>query len=312
MFKTGIYTLAQLNNDITQSKCSEKRVSITLLEEAKASSNAKALTERILLTFTDERGAYKRTYADRFLEFDNNLLPIIKEHFDVNTKLCVHDVAVSDGRTAVDFYKKLQEFTDLEYTASDYSSKVSVLADKYGKVTIGADNQIIEVVFAPFVFNFRRPDRYWRAPLNRILQYILKYTYVPYILSKYKTGTLSANEIFLMGEDTLLLAAKDMRFNLEQYDLLQPFKKSYDIIRAMNVLNTSYFTKDEFTQILQNIHAGLNDKGLFIHGSNQNADSIVNGGIYKKTNQGFELLHSSGDGSHLANLLRKPIRRLYD
>ena len=65
----------------------------------------------------------------------------------------------------------------------------------------------------------------------------------------------------------------------------------------MNILNLSYFTKDEFNTIINNIYDCLELDGLFVTGSNQDAGTRVNGAIYKKTSDGFNLIHCEGSGS---------------
>ena len=109
----------------------------------------------------------------------------------------------------------------------------------------------------------------------------------------------------LFAPKVLNTAKTDPRFQLRQHDLLTPFSKPVHVIRAMNVLNPSYFSEDEFFKILKHIHEGLNSKGVLITGSNQEADTTVDGGIYKKNKDGFDLVEKSGEGSPINNLILK-------
>ena len=77
------------------------------------------------------------------------------------------------------------------------------------------------------------------------------------------------------------------------------------MIRAMNVLNSSYFSDIEFAKVLENLHSGLKDGGLLIVGSNQASGTVVHGGIYKKTPKGFQKIYQSGDGVAIDQLLLK-------
>ena len=96
---------------------------------------------------------------------------------------------------------------------------------------------------------------------------------------------------------------------LQQHDLLQAFKEQtqINIMRVMNVLNPSYFSKNELSIIINNIYVALTMDGLFITGSNQNPGSIVDGGIYQKTIKGFKQLAISGNGSSVATLIEQLI-----
>lgn len=98
-------------------------------------------------------------------------------------------------------------------------------------------------------------------------------------------------------------AQTDKRFRLGQHDLLQPFKEQACIIRAMNVLNPSYFSETEFAQVIRNLYEGLRENGLLITGSNQEAGTIVNGGIYQKNGNGFSKILNSGEGAPIESLL---------
>jgi len=51
------------------------------------------------------------------------------------------------------------------------------------------------------------------------------------------------------------------------------------------------------------IHASLLPGGLFVTGSNYDAGTTVNGGVYERTAIGFKLLWSSGSGSQVDEIL---------
>lgn len=76
MIKTGICSLKDLvsRKDRMLFRKELKNVSISLYEAACAQKNAETLTQKILLLFSDAPGAYKRTYAKRFEEFDKKNL----------------------------------------------------------------------------------------------------------------------------------------------------------------------------------------------------------------------------------------------
>lgn len=104
-----------------------------------------------------------------------------------------------------------------------------------------------------------------------------------------KTGIASLED--------LISGKNNEHFRLTQHDVLKPFKDRFTFIRAMNVLNPSYFSNDDFPKIIRHMHNGLEDDGLFITGSNQEANTTVNGAIYRKYKEGFSLLWCSGKGS---------------
>ena len=78
MIKTGITKLNQLSNDKTFLRKELKNVSITLYDQTLNLVDADNLAERILLLFSDERGAYKRTYQKRFEAFDCAIIKMLQ------------------------------------------------------------------------------------------------------------------------------------------------------------------------------------------------------------------------------------------
>lgn len=302
LLNTGIYNIGQL----AEPKCfknlfgRDKRISITLYDQILSHSKADYLAERILLLFTDERGAYKRTYANRFAEFDQIIKNILIANFNTYDFLKIHDVAVSDGRTAVDFFNDISSaFDDLRFIASDYNPKVKIIERGNIKLTLGLDDKLIEIVWPPFVFNAVLPDRYWYEPFNRILQFFVEKIIVPPIMHAYKSGEIKPRDIYLYAPETLKLAKANKQFILSEHNILSPFTEEINVIRAMNVLNPGYFTKHEFASIVNNVYSGLVTNGLFIVGSNQDSGTIVNGGVYKKIEHGFEKLWQSGTMPHI-------------
>ena len=132
---------------------------MTLYDQILGLPNAEFLAERILFRVSDERGARKRTYANRFEDFDSSILPLMREHFAPDVALVVADLAVSDARTSCDFFSKVAAaFPHLSYYASDYNPRVLVLDDGRLKVTLSRSHKILEIVYPPFVFNNTSPE----------------------------------------------------------------------------------------------------------------------------------------------------------
>jgi len=304
VLKFGIHSKNQIKKQekFTSFLGQDKKISITLYDQIIEESNADELAERILLLFADERGAYKRTYQKRFEDFDKVVLTCLKKNFKNGASLTFHDVAVSDGRTALDFFEKMsQEFTNIQYTASDYNPKVYVVEKGKCKVTLSHSGKILEILFPPFVFNIIKPDVHY--PLNYLIKFIVERFIADPLVKKSHLKKIPAKELLLFAPRVLNASRNDVRFKLLQHNLLEPFDKSAHVIRAMNVLNTSYFSEDEFLKVLKHIYEGLEDGGIFITGSNQEAGSIVNGGVYKKDDKGFEKVWESGEGSPVDQLI---------
>ena len=301
MIKTGICNINELKTKTaTLFRKEPKHVSITLYPEILDQPNADELAEQILLLFADERGVYKRIYSKRFEVFDNEVIKVVQQFFKVDDRLIIQDVGVSDGRTAVEFFKKTSTiWEDLIFFASDYQPNVYFLQKGKTKVTLGSTKNILEIAWAPFVFNMMKRDSYRHHPLNHAVRFFVELFLVNPLVKSYRSGRRQAKKISLFSPAALNLSHNDQRFQLLQHNMLTPFESPSNIIRAMNVLNPSYFSKVELTQALKYIHEGLYEGGFLVTGSNQEAGSYVHGGVYQRINQDFKKIWQSGDGSSI-------------
>ena len=88
------------------------------------------------------------------------------------------------------------------------------------------------------------------------------------LVHQYIKGDIAAENVFLFSSCAINLERNNKSFELAEHNILKSFNNKYNIIRAMNILNLSYFTDEEFQIIIKNIYHGLADNALFITGSN--------------------------------------------
>jgi hypothetical protein len=212
---------------------------------------------------------------------------------------------VSDGRTARDFFQKLAaRFPHLSYYASDYEPSLMMLRSGTGGsvVTLNKKGQAIEIVMPPFVFNLIKPENFWLYPINYAFFLFARAIVLPRTLAKYRAGKIAPSSLVLFCPAAQDLAASDRRFRLVEYDLLKPhaLPRRVDVVRVMNVLNSSYFDPQQLSIAVGHIFESLAPGGLLIIGSNDAAGTEVRGGIYRKLNQGFQVLAKS-DADHDAH-----------
>jgi hypothetical protein len=264
---------------------------------------------RILARFPTRNQTLKRTQSTRFASFDAALADQIAEHFG-GKRIEIHDTAVSDGRTAVDLFRALAEHEglDFSYLASDYAPDVQVVRDDRSSLRVvrdPTDDVLLQVVQPPFVFNVRQGESPFLYPVNRAVLAILLRRRVPDLLARLARGDpgLSTTRVRLLHPSCLALERDDPRFRFERHDLLEPPKRVFDVVRAMNVLNRSYFDHNDLRRAIGNLAASLRPGGLLATGSNEDAGSVVDGGFYRRTEHGFERLASSGAGSPVDDLI---------
>lgn len=258
---------------------------------------------KILARFTTGDGIFKYTFSNRFDDFDKKCFPFIKEHCAANAPLHVHDIGVSDGRSTMPFFLGLQEYYEdkLDYLASDYSPHVFSVQKKTGgktRLILDSDGSLLQIIYPPFVLNMGRKEKTCLYPLNHLLRLVLMPLFVNKLLRLYRDNkeALSIKKIDLIAYECQEQLKKCDNFHFEQYNIFEPSPKKYKLIRVMNLLNKSYFSDKDLKIAVHNTFESLDDGGMFISGSNMEAGTTVNGGIYKKENGKMICLYSSGEG----------------
>ncbi len=201
-------------------------------------------------------------------------------------------------------YHTYQENGIIYNYASDYDPYILVIESGRTRIVLNSEGIPLEVTFPPFVLNLIiQQGKYY--PLNRLLHFILENTLIKKMIIRYKKGLMRADKRLIFSPKAMMLAKKDARFHLMQHNLLKasPLSRPVNVFRAMNILNLSYFTSDEFKIVIGHIFNALSDHGLFLMGSNQDSNTTVHGGIFLKTRDRFQEIGQSGDKSPIVDMV---------
>jgi len=315
MYQTGIYNISQLSANVKKEPFIKNRpVALDLYDQISQLEPEKQQTaqERIL-NFAFSDGSYKKTHFNRFNDFDDKVIEYLEKNLDKNKKCEFHDLAVSDGRTSFDLFLKLEKiFPNLDFFASDKNMFAYVYSDirnKSRKLVKEESGKILQIILPPFVFNLYSPKNAWRYkikkavlfPINILLLEILK---IPAVLNFFiKPDEAGKQKITLLQKNVLDLAKTRKNFYISTYDLFRENAEQFDIIRAMNVLNMSYFTPEEIKKITANISASLKEGGIFIVGSNKSAGTPVNGDLIIKKNGCLESVIKFNEGAPFREII---------
>lgn len=299
MLKTGICSVAELR---TAGKLrgffgGKRLPSITLYEEAAADPDGERLTTEILERFADEHGAYKRTYYDRFPAFENKVLEFLLAHHSPSQRLTVHDLAVSDARTACRFFETVASaFPDVDYTASDGGGEIRIVEVGKAAVTFSSGGEPLEIKWRPFVHSVHKPENFRFYPLNFIHRKIAFQRILPRA-KEFLREERNVRTVNLWCPSALKLVKVDSRFHLKQHNLLMPIdvREGVDVLRAMNVLHHGYFTADQMTSVARHFLNAMKEGATLVIGQNQDANSAVSGFVCQKKGNRFELAWRSGE-----------------
>jgi len=270
------------------------------------------LEEKILFRFATSTRISKRTHADRFPEFDNLAINYIGEMAKHRDQVSIHDVAVSNGHTAVEFYCKVKRAirpSGFLYLASDAYTIFNSITQDCGSLSVVTDSQghIVQVVFPPFVFNTKEKESFLYYPLNRLILFCLLQTRVKNLLSEYNSGSsrFQVKRIELLDRECASLAREAKDFQFVSYNIFEPMDRQFDVVRAMNVLNPTYFSPKQVSTIATNFLKCLTEGGLLISGSNQNSGTTVDGSVFQKKGDSLVEIARSGLGSPVCATIEK-------
>jgi hypothetical protein len=266
------------------------------------------LEEQVLFGFSVANGVFKRTSKDRMGDFDDATIAAVKRLSCRDRLLVVHDMAVSDARTAYDLFLKLSAALNdsIEFYATDLALKVTAIR-KCGsrtRVVVDGNNNIVQLVYPPFVLPMRAIES-WLFPINRLLRVVLMRVVANRVVKQRQLGDpeLECRELQLICREARTLLAARSNFHLDEYDLFEQAPRSYGLIRAMNIFNLTYFPAAAIEVALVNVFESLEEGGLFVVGSNGDAGSMVNGGIYAKQGGCFSAVYTSGSGAAINDLV---------
>jgi hypothetical protein len=234
----------------------------------------------------DARGVSKRTYVNRFPDFDrllvNQLNRCCRER-----PFRLLDVAISDGSTSLDLFRKIDAVMgpEIQYTATDRDGRYLLLREreKQGKrVIVSPCGDIVQVVWPPFVFASRPDEHLLLFPINRwVRPTAMRFAYD--VVSKWKCldQSIEAKEFFFASRAFRQALSLDPRLRFAVWDIATPWTgEQAHCVRAMNILNPQYFSPRLQRSIVVNLMANLFDGGILAVGSNDEPGSDLDGAIY--------------------------------
>ncbi|MDA9389356.1 hypothetical protein WN73_01175 [Bradyrhizobium sp. CCBAU 45394] len=315
MLKHGICTLEQLDRSelgrFAETRRFFHRLCDIALYEALArrgGSGDEALQAAVLNLFPITNGAYKRTSRERFGTFDREVLSILARLFSSNAPLSVHDVAVSDGRTACDFYRVLSaHFSELEFLASDLCLRVTRLSFPKVRLSVVVDENDVplQLVRPPFVLNLARTES-WLYPVNHLLRMFWRPRAMAALeAARAGDGAVIRDHILLLCSEARKYLDSRANFHIKNYDIFSPPAGRYHVVRAMNVLNPSYFSPAQLTHAISNLRDSLHEGGVLVIGSNGEAGSTVHGGAYQRRDNQLVEIWSCGGGPPISSMLSR-------
>ena len=291
MFRLGVTNISDLRRQLSTN--GRAAVDIALFLEVNSAvaddEEAQVLQSAVLSRMRFRNGTYKRTSPNRFDGFDQRLIKVANEAFPQGA-IQILDVGVSDGSTSAALVRsfKKQAGRKVELLGIDRYMNVEIRRHKKRPIQFAFDacGDLVQVRCGNFVFNCHALESWIRFPVNRFLGNLL----IPRWRRVFADGNgpdFNRNNVNLFGR--LASSMKESgAMDLQEGDLFHPPPGPFQLVRAMNVLNPSYFPSESLAKAVIALRSSLVDDGLLAVGSNENAGSPVEGAIYRRTETGFE------------------------
>lgn len=321
LFKLGVRDVRQLPN-VTTLLGRRKKVDVRLygeiLRDRPESDRWLPLVVEFLHT---TNRAVKRTEDARFEEFDAMLFNVLTEETPTEGGvLGVHDLGVSDGRTAVALYRRLHALGSVDFTASDlFRAVFVVLHTKRGwSVAFDEDGRAIQYAGWRFVLSPPDPDLAWLYPVNRALQAAFGAWLEPQAaralldvdreamadLEEVSSGPFRILRVPLVCRECMDLIQADPHFHFVRHDVRRAAPGRFGLIRAMNVLN--HLSPDDQQRAFQAFRGCLVEGGVLAVGRSADPGGETRASVWRRRGDRFERVRDLHGGAELADQLVGP------
>ena len=292
MIKLGVTRLEQLRQRRIQTLMGGTRyVSLRLLEELGTipESEANQLFPVVTKRLTNSAGAFRRTDPERFDTLNAELMNFLAAHRDRVGGLRVHDAAVADGTTALALYRSfLEAGIQLDsYLATDLCDYV-VQIDRGGSGPLvfldPTTNSILQVHWQNFVFNFPKGENPFWYPVNGLVRNLLMRFPVRRLLEDWKSGEVGKGaRVELLHPAVLSEVASPSVFFFRREDLFNEQSTPVDFVRAMNVLNRSYFSEAQLKRAVRSLARPLELGGYLLIGGDSEKPGETAATLFRRT-----------------------------
>ena len=265
-------------------------------------------------------GTYKMTKKNRFSQINHQIISVIKRYYNtINEKISIHDLAVSNGITSIEFFDDLRATgINIDFLSSDYFTHIYIIRLKGQKWQTVLDSNFNLLQYFGYGFVLSEPESKFDV-INRLLLRILNkhlllkaQNLIRQVLTdtdeyqhvEIKTSQGDIIRVPLVHPNCINKIDTHENFLFKRHDLFSETKEKFDVIRAMNILNIGYFPEEMLKQAARSIFQSFREKGVFIVGrSHDESDGITRCSIFEKTGNQFVVIEDINGGSEIRELL---------
>jgi hypothetical protein len=230
-------------------------------------------------------GVFRTTEAKRLDDVNALALPYIKKFSKPN----ILDIGASSGLTSLEWIKCL-DAANVECTLCVTDLTIWALVVKFFGVTLlyqpVEPPHLLQVDFGTLAC----PNASGSRLRNQIYRLVRKTFPHSSLLNR-------AKRLMLIGPSIRRYAEKRNRLSFQDLDIMAPTvgnAKSFQVIRAANILNSAYFSHASLALALRNLFLMLDDDGVLV--LTRTVDGVNNGAIYVRDGSAMKRVTQFGSG----------------
>jgi hypothetical protein len=271
-------------------------------------------------------GVYRTTECGRFETLDAFLLPILQAQFHPGSSgstapLLAEDWAASACITSVEWYEKLEKsFPPVRMTASDmHLYLVEILLSDGASYIVESEGPPLQYIKPPFVIPLNRPEpsvfpvNCWlQAKARRQFETLKTQGILESVRKRgdreeWEQDSMVFRRIPLVHPKALALERASPAFKIEQHSVFEVRPELCHVIRTMNILNLSYFDKEQLMAGVRTVWQSLEENGVWMVGRtikerSGQVPALHHASVFRKTPAGFQLLDRHHAASEIEDL----------
>lgn len=243
-------------------------------------------------------GTHKTTSEGRLTDVDELLLSLLPPEAE---SIRLMDVGISSGITTLEL---IDHLSSAGYNVNGVGVDISIHA--YLRRRLGMDilfdseGNVLQLATSFVVKG--RPYRPLQSVKSLVLQMLIGL--LEGLFTRRWAKRLDEAEPVMLITPRLL---EHRDFQILEHDITKPLPDRigrFDLIRAANVLNISYFEPQVLSDVVNGLLPLLKPHGLFLICRTDESDGANHGTIFQKHGTGLRVLHRIGKGSELQPLLK--------
>lgn len=309
MIGLGIHTREQYDRMGTSRRFAGPAVAFNLLRvgDNPTEEDIRAF-EDISVTLRTSNGTYRTSFRNRFEDVDIACLRLMSAQFPVDSAIHIEDRAVSHGLTSCEWAKRLLPlFPVASIEASDLMLQLLELRINGRETFITElDGTPLQYIRPPIVVSVLHAES-WRNPLRPLIAYFGKKRFNGLRLPK---GWADQPQcpgyrivpIPYVHPEAAALARNDSRFRFRRRSVFERTEQPCDVIRTMNILNSSYFSAERLGEGYRAIFDSLQLGGIWVVGRTLEEDLSNHATFFRRRERDWEVLDRIGGGWEMEDM----------